>query len=115
MSEEVLVGNVIHHVPGLGHSLCVFDHRPETIEFMEKRALQGGGPTWMGLITAALELETPATLAAIEFDDEADEVLVKSRSVAALNVVQSYVSIIMTDPDFMECCIAKARQGGYLE
>lgn len=115
MSEEILVGNVITNVPGLGHSLCVFDHRPETLEFMEKNALQGGGPTWMGLITAALELETPPTLSAIAFDDEADEVLITSNSTAALNVVQSYVSILMTDSDFMESCITKARQGGYLE
>jgi len=115
MSEEILVGNVISNIPGLGSSLCVFDHRPETLEFMERNALQGGGPTWTGLITAALQLETPPTLAAVEFDDEADEVLVTSKSPAALNVVQSYVSILMTDPEFMESCIAKARQGGYLE
>ena len=115
MPEEILVGNVISDVPGLGLSLCVFDHRPETVEFMEKNALQGGGPTWMGLIQAALQIESPATLAAISFDDEADEVLVLSRSKAALNIVQTYVSIIMTDSDFMQRCIAKARQGGYLE
>ena len=115
MPEEILVGNVLSNVPGLGPSLCVFDHRPETLEFMEKNALQGGGPTWMGLIQAALQIESPATLAAIRFDDEADEVLVISKSRAALNVVQTYVSIIMTDPDFMRRCIAKARQGGYLE
>ena len=115
MPEEVLVGNVLSNVPGLGPSLCVFDHRPETLELMEKNALQGGGPTWMGLIQAALQIESPATLAAISFDEEADEVLVLSRSESALNVVQTYVSIIMTDADFMRRCIAKARQGGYLE
>lgn len=115
MSKEILVGNVITNVPGLGHSLCVFDHRPETLALMEKNALQGGGPTWIGLITAALQLESPRTLATVEFDDEADEVLVTSKSTAALNVVQSYVSILMTDPEFMESCIARARQGGYLE
>jgi hypothetical protein len=115
MTEEVLVGNVISDVPGLGLSLCVFDHRPETLEFMEENALQGGGPTWRGLITAALLLESPKTLSAISFDDEADEVLITARSSAALNVVQSYVSILMTDTEFMQDCIAKARQGGYLE
>jgi hypothetical protein len=115
MSEEILAGNVISNVPDLGLSLCVFDHRPETLKFMEKNALQGGGPTWVGLITAALLLESPKTLSAISFDDEGDEVLITSKSSAALNVVQSYVSILMTDSEFMESCIAKARQGGYLE
>ena len=115
MTEEILVGNLFSNVPGLGPSLCVFDHRPETLDFMEKNALQGGGPTWMGLITAALQLESAATLAAVDFDDESDEVLVTSKSSAALNVVQTYVSILMSDPEFMDSCIAKARQGGYLE
>lgn len=115
MSEEILVGNIINRDPQLGQFLSVFDHRPKTIEFMERNALQGGGPTWMALITAALELESPATLATIDFDDEADGVLVTSRSAPALNLVQLYVSILMTDPDFMESCIEKARRGGYLE
>ena len=115
MSDEVLVGNVLSNVPGLGPALTVFDHRPETLELMANNGLQGGGPTWTALITAALQLESPATLAVIDFDDESDEVLVTSRSNAALNVVQTYVSIIMTDPDFMKSCIAKARQGDYLE
>lgn len=115
MPEEVLVGNIITSIPGHGHALCVFDHRPETLDFMAKNALQGGGPTWMGLITAALQIETPETLAAVDFDDEADEVLVTSNSVAALKVVQSYVSILMTDSDFMQDCIVRARQGSNLE
>lgn len=103
------------NVPGLGPALTVFDHRPETLEMMEKNALQGGGPTWTALITAALQLESPATLSALNFDDESDEVMITSDSMAALNVVQTYVSILMTDPDFMSSCIAKARQGRYLE
>lgn len=115
MSVESLVGNVIAHHPELGYFLSVFDHRPETMEFMERNALQGGGPTWMGLITAALELESPATLASVDFDDEADEVLVTSRTDAELKVVQNYVSILMTDADFLDSCIRKARRGGYLE
>jgi len=115
MSEEVLVGNVISHHPKLGYFLTVFDHRPETLEFMSRNRLQGGGPTWMALIIAALQLESPKTLASLEFDDESDEVLVKSVSNAALNVVQNYVSILMTDPDFMDSCINKARRSGYLE
>ena len=69
----------------------------------------------MGLITAALELESPRTLSSVDFDDEADEVLVTSSTEGALKVVQNYVSILMTDPDFMKACIGKAKRGGYLE
>ena len=115
MTEEILVGNVLAHHPEIGHFLTVFDHRQETLEFMESHGLQGGGPTWTALITAAMLLESPATLSAISFDDEADEVVVNSQSEAHLKVVQTYVSIIMTDPDFMNSCIQKARGGSYLE
>ena len=37
----------------------VFDVRPEALGFMENNDLQRGGPTWMGLIQAALELKSP--------------------------------------------------------
>ena len=115
MSEEVLVGNVLAHHPQLGYFLTVFDHRPETLEFMAKNALQGGGPTWTSLITAALELESPKTLSSVSFDDESDEVIVMSASEAALKLVQNSVSIMMTDSEFLESCIRKARSGSDLE
>jgi hypothetical protein len=115
MTDEIMVGNVLAHHPEIGYFLTVFDHRQETLEYMERNGLQGGGPTWTALITAALLLESPATLSAISFDDEADEVVVISRSEAHLKVVQTYVSIIMTDSDFMNNCVQKARGGSYLE
>ena len=109
------VGNTIEKHPELGPFLNVFDYRPETLAFMESSGLQGGGPTWMALVTAALEIESPATLAAISFDDEADGVLITSASEPALSVVQSYVSLLMTDEAFMRLCIEHARNRGYLE
>ncbi len=115
MSEEILVGNVMGHDSELGYFLTVYDHRPETIEFMRQNMLQGGGPTWMGLIIAAMKAESPNTLTSLEFDDSSDEVLVSSSSKATLTLVQNYVSILMTDSDFMGNCITNARRDGYME
>ncbi len=69
----------------------------------------------MALIQAALELESPSTLSAIEFDDEGDMVLVTSTSKEHLEVVQSYVLRLMSDKKFRQGCIDVARTGGYLE
>ena len=115
MTQDGLVGNTIEHHPELGYFLNVYDYRPETLGFMEENELQGGGPTWMGLINAALELESPGTAGEVDFDDEADVVLVTSDSEAALRVIQSYVSMLMSDRAFMERCISKGRERGYLE
>ncbi|MFK8021694.1 MAG: Imm51 family immunity protein [Pseudomonadales bacterium] len=113
MSEEI--GNTIAEGAQNEFFISVFDYRSETLQFMESNQLQGGGATWMGLITAALEIESPVTLSAINFDDESDEVVVSSASKAALTVVQSYVSLLMSDRFFMEQCIERGNQNGYLE
>lgn len=111
---ESPVGNTIQETED-GFYLEVYDHREETLAFMADHELQGGGPTWMGLIKAALEIESPQTSELIDFEDEADVVLVLSTRRAPLEVVSSYVSILMTDEAFMTRCIDKAQQGGYLE
>ena len=57
MASEEEIGTEIHHHEDLGHFLNVYDYRQETLEFMEKSGLQGGGPTWMALIQAADTLQ----------------------------------------------------------
>tara|TARA_R110002072_G_scaffold56097_9_gene145592 strand:+ start:1719 stop:2060 length:342 start_codon:yes stop_codon:yes gene_type:complete len=110
---ESLVGNTIQETED-GFYLDVYDNREETMEFMVDHELQGGGPTWMGLIKAALELESPQTTELIDFEDEPEVVLVVSTRRGPLEVVSNYVSILMTDEDFMLRCIAQAQKGGYL-
>ncbi|MEM1433845.1 MAG: Imm51 family immunity protein [Pseudomonadota bacterium] len=109
------IGNTIEHHPELGFYINVFDHREESLAFFEEQGLQGGGPTWLGLITAALEIESPDTLTSLEFDDESDVLLVSSGSEASLQVVQSYVSLLMSDPAFLDLCIKRGTDEGYLE
>jgi hypothetical protein len=115
MAQAGDVGNEIVHDPELGYSLTVYDHREETLRWMEERDLQGGGPTWMALIHAVLSLESPDTLASIEFDDEADMVLVTSDDRRVLEVVQTYVALLMSDERLRERCVSEAESSGYLE
>lgn len=115
MDHSELIGNSVSYDPDMGYFLYIFDHRPETILFMENNHLQGGGPTWAALIQAALELESPDTFNAIDCDDESDCVIIRSPSKPCLEVVQTLVSILMCDSDYMMRCIEHATRGGYIE
>ncbi len=115
MAHDLLVGDTIKHRDQIGYFMDVFDHRPETLKLMSERKLQGGGPTWKGLVTAALELESPSSIKALEFDDEADALRVMSKSKHELQAAQSVVKRLISDRDFMVQCIARARTEGILE
>ena len=115
MASEEEIGNKIEHHNELGYFMNVYDFRPETLEFMENNDLQGGGPTWEGLIQAALEIRSPSTLSTIEFDEEADMALVTSEVKESMDIVKSLVSLIMSDSTFRQQCIEHAQAGGYLE
>ena len=114
MSRQRHIGNTIERHPG-GFYLNVFDHRPETLDLMESQGLGGGGHTWLGLLRAALELESPATLEQIDLDDEPDLLLVTAAERGPLEIVQTYVALLMSDENFLRQCLAHARDGGYLE
>ena len=101
--------------PEYGPWLEVYDFRPETLEFMNDNRLQGGGPTWVALITAALELKSPKTLRQIEFDDSGDMVLIYAESTATLKTVQSLVAELQSKREFMITCMKRAEARGYLE
>ena len=114
MSRHRDIGNTIERHPG-GFFLNVFDHRPATLDLMESQGLGGGGHTWLGLLTAALELESPETLTQIDLDDEPDLLLVTAEERAPLEIVQTYVALLMSDENFLRLCLDHARDGGYLE
>lgn len=111
---ESPVSNTIHETED-GFYMDVYDHREETLAMMADNELAGSGSTWMGLIKAALELESPDTSELIDFEAEPEVVLIVCTRRAPLEVISHYVSILMTDDVFMTRCIAKAQSGGYLE
>lgn len=108
------IGNRIKHHTELGFYIDVYDHRSEMLKFMERHDLRSDGPTWMALITAALEIESPKTLSSVKFDPEPAMVLVTSTSKADLQVAQQYISILMSDLAYLEICINTATDRGYI-
>lgn len=114
MPDLRLIGNTIERHPG-GFFLNIFDHRPQTLDLMEEHGLQGGGPTWLGLLTAALEMESPVTLEQIDLDDESDLLLVTAPDRPPLEIVQTYAALLMSDPGFLLQCVSHGQDGGYME
>lgn len=108
-------GSTVEHHEDLGYFMNVYDYRPETLAFMEKNRLQDGGPTWKALVKASLEMNSPATLKKIRFDDESDVVLITSTSKEEIETTQTYVKKLMNDPGFRDACIQHSMKKGYLE
>ncbi|MEM1411434.1 MAG: hypothetical protein AAGH19_03670 [Pseudomonadota bacterium] len=106
---------VISKAPGAGYFLNIYDHRDEVIEFFESEDLQGGGPTWLGLITAAFELDGNNSLELMEMDDEGDGLLISCETEQPLTTVVSYVNRMLAEPGFMRACIEKGLDADYLE
>lgn len=112
---DILAGNSVEHLDDVGYFINVWDHRKETLAFMESSGLQGGGPTWMAIIRASLEKNSPKTLQYIEFDDEGDVLLVRSKLKSNIDIVHSLVEKAMDDKRFRQECIDHAKKKGYLE
>ncbi|MFT7579887.1 MAG: hypothetical protein ACI9MR_001554 [Myxococcota bacterium] len=99
-----------------GYGMFAYDDRPATLRFIiDQEGLQGGGPTWMGLVTAALALESPTSLRSLSFDDQSDNVLITSASKADMLVAQACFKKLVLDRRFLQRCLVKARQDPYFE
>jgi len=91
-------------------------HEHDTImhDLMD-RGLQGGGPTWEGLITAAVQIFHPSIEPYLDFDAEGDGLMIWSSERGPLDRVASLVGRIKADPHFLDACIKYGEEQGYLE
>ena len=93
-------------------SLSFYNYDPKVLELFEAKKLQGGGYTWESLVKAALGGVKPH---GVEFDPEGDAFYAYASSASSLASVKEAIGRLVSDPEFMEECIVRARQGGYLE
>ena len=89
--------------------------RDRHTEALQARRLQGGGPTWEGIIYGLLRLRSPSTLGEIEFDAEGDGIAVRSRRRAALETIGRLVAEAKRDPAFLSEAIEVAKRDGRIE
>ncbi len=75
---------------------------------------QGGGPSYAAILTAYLEHESPAALAALSLDDEGDALRVCGDA-ASLQVAHNAMERLERDPALLRAMIAVSLGSGEME
>jgi hypothetical protein len=82
---------------------------------LQAQGLQGGGPTWEGIIYGLLSVESPGVLSEIDFDAEGDGVAIWSNRRQPLDTIAALVGRSKTDRALLARAIEKARRDGRIE
>lgn len=85
------------------------------MEFLQARGLQGGGPTWAGIVFGLLKLRRPELISEIDLDDEAEGLRVWSDSRAALESIASLVTEAKANEQLLLQAIETAQREGQIE
>ena len=91
------------------------DEPDTSVKELTALGLLGGGPTWAGIVYGLLELRTPATLAVVDFDDEAEGLAVWSDDRKALEMIGHLVALAKSDPEVMKQAIDVAKKKHRIE
>ena len=110
-SDELSVLTVRDDMVGAA-SLSYYNYDPKILAVFEEKQLQGGGYTWEALIKAVFNGASPN---GTEFDPEGDAFYAYASSAADLEGVKEAIERLRDDPKFLEECMLRAGQGGYLE
>ena len=103
--------------PGQRYRLDYYDGSEPDSSFKElsARGLQGGGPTWAGIVTGLLRLRSPGVLARIALDDEAEGLTVWSDDRAALETIGRLIGAAKKDPALLNEAIECAKREHAIE
>jgi hypothetical protein len=83
--------------------------------FLQKKGLQGGGPTWAGIVYGLLKLRRPELISEVDLDDEAEGLRVWSKSRAALESIASLVAEAKANEKLLLQAIDVASKDGRIE
>lgn len=109
-------GNLVEISPNQ-YRLDYYDvHEKDShLEFLNERGYQGGGPSWLGIIYAAIQMSDPTIEAKIRFDDEAEGLAIWSSDKKSLEKVGRLISVVKADESIMLKAIEVAEQAGEME
>jgi hypothetical protein len=85
------------------------------VAFLQARGLQGGGPTWAGIVYGLLKLRRPELIAAIELDDEAEGLRVWSKTRSTLESIASLITEAKANEELLLQAIDIAQKEGRIE
>jgi hypothetical protein len=83
--------------------------------FLQARGLQGGGPTWAGIVFGLLKLRRPELISEIDLDDEAEGLRVWNKNRSALESIGSLVAGAKADEKLLLQAIDVAQREGRIE
>jgi hypothetical protein len=107
----------LHEIqPGL-YRLDYYDvYQPDShYEMLDTKGYQGGGPSWMGIIDAAIQMSDPTLMAAIRFDDEAEGLAIWSQDRETLVRIGRLIAALKQDERFLLKAVEVAERNGNME
>ena len=78
-------------------------------EKLASKGYHGGGPTWLGITYGAIKLSNVELMDGIRFDDEAEGLAIWGYDRLTLLQIGRLISVIKTDEQLMNKCIAVAE------
>ncbi|MDA7502246.1 immunity 51 family protein [Chitinophagales bacterium] len=84
-------------------------------KFLESRAYQGGGASWLGIIYGAIKMSYPDLLNDIRFDDESDGLAIWSEDKSKLEKIGRLIAMLKSDDDLLLQAIDAANTLGQME
>lgn len=116
-AKQTAMRGVINHIRGGTWCWDYYDvQEPDSsLAFLQKRGFHGGGPSWRGIVHGLVALQTPRTLAFLDFDDEAEGLRVCSRDRTSLERVGQLVFRAKQDEAFLLKAVARAQEDGEME
>lgn len=92
-----------------------YNYNASVTDYFDKAGLQGGGYTWVALVTAAIKTEAPELLAQIEFSPEGGTFIAYSASETVANKIKTVLEKLSADLGYRGKQVKKATDGGYIE
>jgi hypothetical protein len=103
--------------PGQRYRLDYYDGSEPDSSYKElsARGMQGGGPTWAGIVKGLLLLRCPGVLTRIALDDESDGLAIWSDDREALEIIGRLIGAAKKDPALLNEAIARAKRENAIE
>jgi len=97
-----------------GHefSLHYFDLNEEDSHYdvLSEKGFQGGGPTWHGIVSGAIELTDPTLNGEIYIDEDSEGIIVSSENKKVLEKIGRLIAILKSNPDLLAAAIHVAEK-----
>lgn len=92
-----------------------YNYNANVTDYFNKAGLQGGGYTWVALVTAAVKTEAPELLGKIEFSPEGGTFIAYCASETVANKIKTVLKKLSANLGYREKQIKTATAGGYIE